>query len=263
MVKPSVSILEGPTIHIGYAPLFRDNVDGSRERFVVRALRSEAVLSIEIDEQAGYGVVHLQREIGSVHAVMTGLAAQLIEPANGTYAAPAGSFVAVRREGSWVSYARAPRRLSGIGRWLYLGLGYGFLGLSIVGVVSPFVPTTPFVLLSSYFFVRSSPVLHGRLLRSRLFGPILRDWYVHRAMRRSLRRKLLLIMFGVFASTVALAGLSSPAVPIMLLVSLFSFSVVMQIPVIEDAQARRPRLAAPTPLLAADDLPMRLIRSSV
>lgn len=140
------------------------------------------------------------------------------------------NYFELKRQGTWVSYARAPHRLSAIGRWFYQGLGFGFLRLSIIGVAAPFV------LLSSYFFVRSSPAINKRLLQNRLFGPILRDWYMHRALRRSVRRKVLIIMVLVFALTIALAGPSSPALPMMLLVSLFSFGFVMQLRAIDDPQ---------------------------
>ncbi|MDE0262380.1 MAG: YbaN family protein [Bryobacterales bacterium] len=75
-------------------------------------------------------------------------------------------------------------QVAGLRRWLFLALGGFFVGLGSVGVVLPGIPTTPFLLLASYFFVRSSPALHRRLLRSKLFGPTLRDWQRHRGVKR-------------------------------------------------------------------------------
>jgi uncharacterized membrane protein YbaN (DUF454 family) len=59
---------------------------------------------------------------------------------------------------------------------LYKPLGFLFLGLAIVGVLLPVLPGTPFLLLSAWFFARSSEKWHQRLLRSELFGPLLRNW---------------------------------------------------------------------------------------
>ena len=74
-------------------------------------------------------------------------------------------------------------RVQGLRRGLFVSLGGIFVALGVVGVVLPGIPTTPFLLLASYFFARSSPQLHQRLLDSRLFGPTLRDWQRHRGVR--------------------------------------------------------------------------------
>src|SRR5262245_37471900 len=71
----------------------------------------------------------------------------------------------------------------GVRRAVYLLLGTGFVGLGALGALLPVLPTTPFLLLASYCFLRSSPRLNDRLLRSRLFGPFLRDWHQHRGVR--------------------------------------------------------------------------------
>lgn len=75
-------------------------------------------------------------------------------------------------------------QVAGLRRWLFVALGGVFVALGLVGVALPGIPTTPFLLLASYFFVRSSPALHQRLLRSKLFGPTLRDWQRHRGVKR-------------------------------------------------------------------------------
>ena len=56
------------------------------------------------------------------------------------------------------------------------------LAVGVIGVVVPVLPTTPFVLLSAFCFARASPSLHGWLLRTRLFGPLIREWHRHRAI---------------------------------------------------------------------------------
>ena len=75
----------------------------------------------------------------------------------------------------------------GLRRWLSIVLGCAFVGLAAAGVVLPGLPTTPFLLVASYFFIRSSPRLHRRLLQSDIFGPILRDWHAQRGIKRRVR----------------------------------------------------------------------------
>ena len=108
---------------------------------------------------------------------------------------------------------------TGLRRWLFVALGGIFVALGLVGVVLPGIPTTPFLLVASYFFVRSSPALHQRLLRSKLFGPTLQDWQRHRGVKRktkwiSISCCSLMICFSIATGTlpwvarivVALAG---------------------------------------------------------
>lgn len=68
-------------------------------------------------------------------------------------------------------------------RPLFLACGLACLALAIVGLFLPLLPTTPFLLLAAACFSRSSRRLHDWLLRQPTFGPILRDWEQHRAIR--------------------------------------------------------------------------------
>src|SRR5688500_14315866 len=72
-------------------------------------------------------------------------------------------------------------------RAVYLVVGCLFVVVAAVGVFVPLLPTTPFLLLASSCFLRSSPRLQERLARSRWFGPAIRDWNEHRAVRRSVK----------------------------------------------------------------------------
>lgn len=68
-------------------------------------------------------------------------------------------------------------------RPLYLSLAALFVTLAGLGVLLPVLPTTPFLLLTSWCLVRSSPTWHARLCRSPLFGPLLADWERHHGVR--------------------------------------------------------------------------------
>lgn len=61
-------------------------------------------------------------------------------------------------------------------RWLWWVLAYASLGLGVVGIVVPGLPTVPFVLLAAFAAARGSRRLHAWLLAHRLFGPMIRDW---------------------------------------------------------------------------------------
>ena len=87
-------------------------------------------------------------------------------------------------------------------RWLLWLAGTVSLGLGIVGVVLPGLPTTPFVLLAAACYARASPRLHGWLLRHRLFGPMVRDWETHRSLTRrtkTVAQVSMVVMVGLSA----------------------------------------------------------------
>ncbi len=67
-------------------------------------------------------------------------------------------------------------------RQLYLCLGYGSLGLGVIGIFLPVLPTTPFVLLAVWCFARSNPVLAERLYSHPRFGTLLTTWRDQKAI---------------------------------------------------------------------------------
>ena len=89
---------------------------------------------------------------------------------------------------------------------LLLAAGFMLL-LGLLGVVLPGLPTTPFVLLASVCLLRSSPQLHERLLMSRLFGGVLRDWHLHRGIRPHVRYKAMIVIALVVAASLLLTSL--------------------------------------------------------
>jgi uncharacterized membrane protein YbaN (DUF454 family) len=104
-------------------------------------------------------------------------------------------------------------------RSLFLLLGWCFVGLGILGVFLPVLPTTPFLLLAASCFVRSSERSRQWLLQHRWLGPTIRDWEERRAVRRSVKRLAYVVTsiaiaiaivrvghWGVRAAVIALAA---------------------------------------------------------
>jgi uncharacterized membrane protein YbaN (DUF454 family) len=122
-----------------------------------------------------------------------------------------------------------PLLVSGWRRWFYKLLGLFFLGLAILGALLPVLPTTPFLILASYFFVRSSPALNERLLRSRLFGPMLRDWQEHHGVRPHVKVFVLILLPIVIASSIYFGNLSLPLAIMLIVLGLIGATVVLSL----------------------------------
>ncbi|MCC6417466.1 MAG: YbaN family protein [Gemmataceae bacterium] len=127
-----------------------------------------------------------------------------------------------------------PRPAHGLRRFIYVALGLFFVGLAVLGVLLPVLPTTPFLLLASFFFVRSSSWLNAWLLRSRLFGGLLRDWQAHRAVRPRVKVTAVTCIPVVVASSVVLGGLALPLVLLLCGLGLIGLIVVLRLPVVRD-----------------------------
>lgn len=69
-------------------------------------------------------------------------------------------------------------------RFLWVICGLIALGLGIVGIALPLLPTVPFLLLAAFFFARSSERLHNWLITHPRLGPPIEDWNNHGAIRR-------------------------------------------------------------------------------
>jgi hypothetical protein len=88
--------------------------------------------------------------------------------------------------------------------------------LGIAGIFLPLLPTTPFLLLATFCFARSSPRLYRRLVGNRWFGTYLRNYRERRGI--PLRIKVLAISsLWITIAVSAIWATDHPAVRILLL----------------------------------------------
>ncbi|MCX6124767.1 MAG: YbaN family protein [Proteobacteria bacterium] len=67
---------------------------------------------------------------------------------------------------------------------LFLLSGVVFTGLGIVGIATPLLPTTPFLLVAAACFARSSPKFHIWLTSHPRLGPPIEDWQKSGCIRK-------------------------------------------------------------------------------
>jgi uncharacterized membrane protein YbaN (DUF454 family) len=131
----------------------------------------------------------------------------------------------------------APLVVAGWKRPLYQGLGLLMVGLGVLGAVLPILPTTPFMLAASFFFVRSSPALHRRLVRSPLFGPMVRDWEQYRGVRRSAKATAVVLIAAVIGASLAFAQLSPLLQGLLIGLGAVGLVVVLRLPAVRPEPA--------------------------
>lgn len=92
-------------------------------------------------------------------------------------------------------------------RWAWWLLAYVALGLGLVGIVVPGLPTVPFILLSAFAAARGSRSLHAWLHAHPRFGPMIRDWETQGAVSRRAKR----LATGMMAVCAVIMFLTAPA----------------------------------------------------
>jgi uncharacterized membrane protein YbaN (DUF454 family) len=93
-------------------------------------------------------------------------------------------------------------------RWPFAIMAYLFVGLAMVGVVVPGLPTFPFLLLAAWAAARGSKRLHDWLYEHPRFGAALIDWEREKAVSR--RSKILAVVLMAASWLIMLWRVGNP-----------------------------------------------------
>ena len=85
------------------------------------------------------------------------------------------------------------QRKNKLHRWGLIVAGTVFLGIGIIGIFLPLLPTTPFILLAASCYARSSKRLYDWLLNNRWFGNYVKNYREGKGIPR--RVKILSVSF--------------------------------------------------------------------
>ena len=84
---------------------------------------------------------------------------------------------------------------------IYIAFGWLAIGLGVVGIFLPLLPTTPFMLLAAWLFAKGSPRLHDWICNHPRFGAPIRDWNEHGVINRRAKWLAMLAFVAVIATT--------------------------------------------------------------
>jgi len=76
---------------------------------------------------------------------------------------------------------------------LYITFGITCVVLGTIGIVTPVLPTTPFLLLATYLFAKNSPKMHELLLKNKVFGKYLSNYFENKPI--PIKQKIYSILF--------------------------------------------------------------------
>lgn len=82
--------------------------------------------------------------------------------------------------------------------------GTACVGLGVLGLFLPILPTTPFLLLAAACYARASERFYGWLLDNRTFGPTIREWRRYRSIPYRTKWTAIVLMSLTLASSIVL-----------------------------------------------------------
>jgi uncharacterized membrane protein YbaN (DUF454 family) len=95
-------------------------------------------------------------------------------------------------------------------------LGFLSLGMAYIGVITPGIPYSPFIVFAAYCFSKGSERMHRWIYNHKIFGPFLTNWNTKRVFPTKMKFFMLgmmsLSLVLMFAGGVKLIGIISTAV---------------------------------------------------
>ncbi len=89
---------------------------------------------------------------------------------------------------------------------LYIAAGFVCVGLGVIGIPTPLLPTTPFLLLAAFFFARGSHRWHQWLMTHRTLSPYIIAFKNKEGLTRSQKWRIA----GLVTLTLLVTGAFSP-----------------------------------------------------
>lgn len=82
-------------------------------------------------------------------------------------------------------------------KFLWKILGFLSLGMAYVGLITPGIPYSCFVVFAAYCFAKGSPAMHAWLYNHKIFGPFLTNWNT----KRVFPHKMKFFMLGMMGTS--------------------------------------------------------------
>ncbi|MCV9948776.1 DUF454 family protein [Paenibacillus sp. BT-177] len=144
---------------------------------------------------------------------------------------------------------------------IYITLGFLFLALGVIGVVVPLLPTTPFLLLATFFFMRGSERIHRWFSNTSLYHKYLESF----VQTRSLKLSTKITSLGLASAMLITGFIFTPNIwgkTLIVLVILFKYYYfIFRVGTVREAEVETPTSteAVPTPKKRSKMVDSRLL----
>lgn len=109
---------------------------------------------------------------------------------------------------------------------IFIALGGLFVSIGVIGIFVPLLPTTIFLLIASYLFMKSSPKLNDNLVNNKYLGPYIKNFQENRGMtKRSKFNAISLLWVSILISAYFFTELF--AVRLLLLIIAISVTIYL------------------------------------
>ena len=124
--------------------------------------------------------------------------------------------------------------VTGLRKLVFIVLAVFFFILGMIGVALPGIPTTPFLLLMSYFLIRVPPALNQKVLAWPLVGKPIRDWQEKGGVRPRVKVTAYAMVTLLVGLSLVLSSLTWPFKSAVFLAAIVGVYVVYRLPTLED-----------------------------
>ena len=91
-------------------------------------------------------------------------------------------------------------------RFLWKILGFISLGMAYVGLITPGIPYSCFIVFAAYCFAKGSPRMHAWLYNHKIFGPFLTNW----GEKRVFPTKMKFFMLAMMSTSLIIMSFTVP-----------------------------------------------------
>jgi hypothetical protein len=96
--------------------------------------------------------------------------------------------------------------MNNLKKFLWKILGFASLGMAYVGLVTPGIPYSCFVVFAAYCFAKGSPKMHAWLYNHKIFGPFLTNW----GEKRVFPTKMKFFMLAMMSTSLIIMSFTVP-----------------------------------------------------